>query len=840
MSSNASANLSRSETADRSAALTLHSAHVELDLRRAQDAAATTFLTTTTLEFDADLSLADSTWIDFIGDKVEQVTLNGTSLPVRYDGARIQVAGLAASNSLTIVGNGVYSRSGEGLHRFVDPVDGETYLYTQYEPADSRRVMACFEQPDMKARFTFTVHAPDGWQVLSNQSAVARHHAADAASQTVEFAQTLPISSYITAVAAGPYHRVDAAWSRGDQSVELGVFCRASLAEHLDAVEIIEVTQQGLDFFTENFDYPYPWGKYDQIFVPEYNLGAMENPGLVTFTEAYVFRGASTDSQHEGRANTILHEMAHMWFGDLVTMRWWDDLWLKESFADYMGALAAAEATRFSDAWVTFANRRKAWAYAQDQLPTTHPVVADIVDLEAAKLNFDGITYAKGAAVLKQLVAFVGRDAFFEGARRYFTRHEFGNTTLDDLLVQLEETSGRDVRAWSKAWLETTGVATLAIETDAAGQRAITQTISGQQPRPHRLAAAVYDLVNNQLLLRGVHDIDIAGERTAVDLPEADLTLLNAGDLTYAKVRLDASSLAAVESSLDTLDDALARGIVWSSLWNAVRDGELPASRFLRIVRRFAPTESNVGLLTSVLANGAFALSHYVADACRAEERRSWLDTTWSGVFAAEPGSGHQLAWARALATAAAHDEGRADGIRAILDGTGDTPAGLSLDADLRWMLVAALAATGHATPEEIDDQLTRDATSSGVTAHIEALASRPVQGVRDAAWHSAWTDRSLTNDHLAATISGFGAAGRRDLIGRFDAEYFERIRETWQTRSIEIARKLVLGLFPASDSLDLVDAWLKENADAPGALVRLVTEQRDNLARDLRVRGGQ
>ncbi len=411
MSSNASANLSRSETADRSAALTLHSAHVELDLRRAQDAAATTFLTTSTLEFDADLSLADSTWIDFIGDNVEQVTLNGTSLPVRYDGARIQVAGLEASNSLTIVGNGVYSRSGEGLHRFVDPVDGETYLYTQYEPADSRRVMACFEQPDMKALFTFTVHAPDGWQVLSNQSAVARHHAADAASQTVEFAQTLPISSYITAVAAGPYHRVDAAWSRGDQSVELGVFCRASLAEHLDADEIIEVTQQGLDFFTENFDYPYPWGKYDQIFVPEYNLGAMENPGLVTFTEAYVFRGASTDSQHEGRANTILHEMAHMWFGDLVTMRWWDDLWLKESFADYMGALAAAEATRFSDAWVTFANRRKAWAYAQDQLPTTHPVVADIVDLEAAKLNFDGITYAKGAAVLKQLVAFVGRDA---------------------------------------------------------------------------------------------------------------------------------------------------------------------------------------------------------------------------------------------------------------------------------------------------------------------------------------------------------------------------------------------------------------------------------------------
>ncbi|WP_166997104.1 aminopeptidase N [Paramicrobacterium fandaimingii] len=840
MSSNASANLSRSETADRSAALTLHRAHVELDLRRAQDAAATTFLTTTTLEFDADLSLADSTWVDFIGENVEQVTLNGENVPVQYDGARIQIAGLAASNSLTITANGVYSRSGEGLHRFVDPADGETYLYTQYEPADSRRVIACFEQPDMKARFTFTVHAPTGWHVLSNQSAVARHETPDAASQTVEFAPTLPISSYITAVAAGPYHRVGAEWSRGDQTVALGVFCRASLAEHLDADEIVEVTQQGLDFFTSNFDYPYPWGKYDQIFVPEYNLGAMENPGLVTFTEAYVFRGASTESQHEGRANTILHEMAHMWFGDLVTMRWWDDLWLKESFADYMGTLAAAEATRFSDAWVTFANRRKAWAYAQDQLPTTHPIVADIVDLEAAKLNFDGITYAKGAAVLKQLVAFVGRDAFFEGARRYFKHHEFGNTTLDDLLVQLEETSGRDVRAWSTAWLETTGVATLAIETDATGQRTITQTIPRQKPRPHRLAVAAYDLVNNRLVLRDSIDIDIDGERTHVDVPAADLTLLNAGDLTYAKVRLDASSLAAVESSLDTLDDALSRGLVWSSLWNAVRDGELRASRFLRIVRRYAPSESNVGLLTSVLANAAFALSHYVADAERDDERRSWLDAAWSGAFTAKPGSGHQLAWARALATAAASDDGRADGIRAILDGTGDAPEGLSLDADLRWMLVIALAATGHATPDEIDDELTRDNTSSGVTAHREARAALPEQSVKDAAWHSAWTDTSLTNDHLSATIEGFGAAERRDLTSGFDAEYFERIRETWQSRSIEIARRLVLGLFPESDSLDVVDAWLTENEDAPGALVRLVTEQRDKLARDLRVRAAQ
>ncbi|MCW4460050.1 aminopeptidase N [Microbacterium sp. MPKO10] len=891
MSSNASANLSRSETAARSAALTLHTARVELDLRRAPDAAARTFLTTTTLEFDADLSQGDSTWVDFIGENVEKVTLNGKGLPVQYDGARIQIAGLAASNSLTIVGNGVYSRSGEGLHRFVDPVDGETYLYTQYEPADSRRVMACFEQPDMKARFTFTVHAPAGWQVLSNQAratnttsadaAGARHatvpaasaRTSSAASQTVEFEPTLPISSYITAVAAGPYHRVDAEWTRGEQTVPLGVLCRASLAEHLDADEIIEVTRQGLDFFTDSFDYAYPWGKYDQIFVPEYNLGAMENPGLVTFAEGYVFRGASTDAQHEGRANTLLHEMAHMWFGDLVTMQWWDDLWLKESFADYMGALAAAEATRFSEAWVTFANRRKAWAYLQDQLPTTHPIVADIVDLEAAKLNFDGITYAKGAAVLKQLVAFVGRDAFFEGARRYFREHAFGNTTLDDLLVQLEETSGRDVRAWSRAWLETTGVSTLAIETDAAGQRHITQTAApGEQLRPHRLAVAEYDLVDDRLVLRDTVDLEIDGERTPLAARgsgadaagtgssrssdaanvhtsptpngsrtgDAALTLLNAGDDTYAKVRLDARGLAAVERALGTLEDSLARGIVWSALWNATRDGELAASRYLEIVRRFAPNESNVGLLTSVLANAAFTVTHYVADASRPAERRAWLEATWSGAFEAAPGSGHQLAWARALASASAYDDARAESIRGILDGTGDAPEGLPLDAELRWMLVTALAATGQAAEEQIDDELTRDNTSNGVTAHREALAARPDQGVKDAAWLEAWTNTSLSNDHLDATIHGFRAAGRRELIAAYDAEYFDRIRDAWQTRSIEIARRLVLGLFPADESLERVDAWLDANADAPAALVRLVREQRDHLARDLRVRAAQ
>lgn len=823
-----SANLTRQETAARSANVAVHSIRVELDVREATQPGQLVFGTKSTLVFDASTS---ETWIDFIGESVIRVVVNGVEVPVEYDGARITVTGLAASNTVVVEAMGVYSRSGEGMHRFTDPVDGETYLYTQYEPADSRRVMACFEQPDMKASYTFVVHAPTSWHVLSNQSVASAQE--QSGTQVVEFAPTLPLSSYITAVAAGPYHRVDSIWTRGEQDVALGVFCRASLAPHLEADEIIEVTRQGLDFFTDAFAFDYPWGKYDQIFVPEYNLGAMENPGLVTFTEAYIPRGAATDAQRGGRANTILHEMAHMWFGDLVTMRWWDDLWLKESFADYMGSHASAAATRFTDSWARFAANRKAWAYQQDQLPTTHPIVADIPDLEAAKLNFDGITYAKGAAVLKQLVAFVGEEQFFEGARRYFAAHAYGNTTLEDLLVQLEIVSGRDVRAWSKAWLETSGVSTLWLETDASGERMLVQS----DPRPHRLRVGLYDLINGRLTLREQVELDIAAERTPVALPDADLVLLNDDDLSYVKARIDEASLHAVTEALSTLKP-LPRALVWSSLWNATRDGELPAARYLEIVRRHAPFEENIALLSGVLANAAYTIAHFVPVAGRESERVAWLASAEAALDASAPGSDAQLAWARAFAAAAALNSARAERVRAILDGKG--PDGLPVDPELRWSFLTALATTGHASQESIEVELAQDGTADGRTSAIQALASRPIAEVRATAWNRAWNDQGLSNDHLDATIAGVRAGARRDLIAQFDDEYFERIVDAWSGRSIELAKRLVLGLFPGTDTTDAVDEWIVANESAPAALRRLVIEQRDHLAREIRVRAAQ
>jgi aminopeptidase N len=828
-----SANLTRDETAARAAVLRVETIEVDLDLREAPDPTVDGFPTSATLTFTAD---AGSTWIDFLGASVTEVVVNGEPRPVDWDGARVRIDGLRPHNVVTVRGRGRYSTSGEGLHRFRDPVDDAVYLYTQYEPADCRRVYPCFEQPDLKARWRFTVRAPAGWEVLSNGAETAREDIADGV--RVAFAETLPLSSYITAVAAGPYHRARGEWAGPSGVVPLGVLCRASLAPHLDGEEILDTTRRGLTFFSDLFAAPYPWGTYDQVFVPEYNLGAMENPGLVTFTEAYVFRGASTAAQREGRANTILHEMAHMWFGDLVTMRWWDDLWLKESFADFMGAHAAATVGGFPEAWVTFASRRKGWAYTQDQLPTTHPIVADIPDLEAAKLNFDGITYAKGASVLKQLVGFVGEDAFFRGAQRYFADHAYGNTTLDDLLAALETASGRDLGAWSAAWLRTTGVSDLHAARGADGLE-----LSQSTPRPDRVTVGLY--ADRDGLLTRVDSVtaEIAGARTGVPAAlgeDVRLVLPNDDDRTYAKVRLDAASLDAVESGLTTIEDPLARAVVWASLWNAVRDGELATTRYLRIVSRHAPRETSAALLTEAATRAAFAVAHYTADDDRDRLRSRWLEAAWTALHDAAPGSDAQLVWARAVGAAAAVCADRSAELSAILAGTRPAPEGLPLDPDLRWTWLIALAATGHAGAAAADAELAADPTAAGAVAHRTALAARPDAAVRAAAWDAAWQDETLTNDHLAATIAGVRAGGRRDLLARFDEDYFARIAEVWSTRSIEIARRLVDGLFPASDSLEPVDAWLAAHADAPGALRRLVIEQRDGLARELRVRAAQ
>ncbi|MFD4398783.1 aminopeptidase N [Kitasatospora sp. NPDC058478] len=843
-------NLSRDEAQQRASILAVEGYQVRLDVTSAPDPAAATFRSTTTVTFRCSRPGA-ATFLDLLAPAVHAVTLNGRAIDpaTAYDGARVHVDGLAAENVLTVEADCAYSRTGEGLHRFTDPVDGETYLYTHYEPADARRVFATFEQPDLKAPFGFTVTAPAAWDVWSN--AVHDKVTEEGAARTWEFAPTQPISSYLTAVVAGPYHVARDHYSREladgtTLEIPLSAMCRKSLAQYFDADEILGVTKLGLDFFHEEFDYPYPFGKYDQAFVPEYNIGAMENPGCVTFREEFVFRSKVTDAAYEGRANVILHEMAHMWFGDLVTMRWWDDLWLKESFADFMGSYGLIGArTRYSSAWVTFANQRKAWAYRQDQLPTTHPITADIRDLEDAKLNFDGITYAKGAAVLKQLVAYVGSEAFFEGARRYFKRHAFGNTELGDLLDVLEETSGRDLKAWAAAWLQTAGVDSLTpqVTTDAEGritELAVLQ--DGTVLRPHRIAIGLYDRDADGSLVRTERiELDVTGNRTVVaeaaGRPRPALVLLNDDDLTYCKIRFDSESLETLRTGLGDIHDELARALAWSAVWNLTRDGLMPARDYVALVLRFAGQEGNIGVLQSLHAQAKTAVDLYADPAWRGEGGRQLADGALRELREAVPGSDHQLAWARFLAQTAGGAE-HLGLVRGLLAGSARID-GLDIDQELRWSLWLALAAAGQAGDEELAGELAADNTASGKRQYTQCLAARPTAEAKAAAWSAVVDSDELPNALVEAQIAGFALPAHRDLTALYAAPYFKLLERVWAERTIEIAMRIVSGFFPraqtSEQTLAEADAWLDGHPQAAPALRRLVLECRDDLARALR-----
>ncbi|MFC9313052.1 aminopeptidase N [Streptomyces nigra] len=845
-------NLSRDEARERAALLAVDGYEVSLDVRSALgegdgDGAPRTFRSVTTIRFRC-AEPGASSFADLIAPSVTSVSLNGRDLDPSevFDGSRIALEDLAAENELVVDARCAYSRTGEGLHRFVDPEDGEVYLYTQYEPADSRRVFANFEQPDLKAPFRFEVRAPEQWTVWSNG-------AGELTDGVWRFAETKPISTYITCVVAGPYHYVTDSYTRelpdgGRLEIPLGAMCRKGLAPHFDADDVFLITKQGLDFFHDHFDYPYPFGKYDQAFVPEYNLGAMENPGLVTFREEYIFRGKVTRASYEGRANTILHEMAHMWFGDLVTMEWWDDLWLKESFADFMGAFANVGATRFKDAWITFANRRKAWAYRADQLPSTHPITADIRDLEDAKLNFDGITYAKGASVLKQLVAYVGQDAFLEGARRYFKRHAYGNTRLGDLLAVLEETSGRDMGAWARSWLQTAGVNALTPQVllDAEGridELAVLQEAAESHPelRPHRVAVGLYRRDADGTLQRYARaEADVDGPRTVVaELAGAeapDLVLVNDDDLTYCKTRFDETSLATLREALGELTDPLARALCWSALWNMTRDALLPAREFIGLVLRFGGRESDIGVLQMLHAWADSALTHYVAPEWRERGARLLTEGASEQLYAAGPGSEQQLAWARFFARVT--DERGLELLSGLLDGKA-TVEGLVVDQELRWAFLEPLAAHGVVGESELADELARDDTASGKRHQVRCLAARPSEAVKAQAWAQVVESDALSNALVEATIGGFAQASQRELLAPYTEKYFAAIDRVWRERSIQIGMDVVRGLFPALQqsraTLDATDAWLAAHEDAAPALRRLVLESRDDLARALR-----
>ncbi|XVX19010.1 aminopeptidase N [Actinomycetota bacterium] len=836
-------NLTREEAAERSALLSVDSYDIDLDLTTSER----TFRTQATVRFSCGTP-GSSSFIDFVGDSVQAISLNGRELDpsTHFVDSRISLPDLAESNELVIDATGTYMNTGEGLHRFVDPVDGEVYLYTQFEVPDSRRMYPVFEQPDLKATFAFTVTAPDHWQLISNSPTPEPSPAGEGTS-TWAFAPTQRISSYITALIAGPYDVVRDEVATRQGTVPLGVFCRKSLTQYLDADNIIDCTKRGFAFFEEEFDQPYPFEKYDQVFTPEYNMGAMENAGAVTITEVYVFRAKVPEALVERRALTILHELAHMWFGDLVTMKWWNDLWLNESFAEWASTTCQAEATQWTSAWTTFGTAEKSWAYRQDQLSSTHPIVAPIRDLHDVEVNFDGITYAKGASVLKQLVAFVGREPFREGLRAYFRAHAWGNTTLDDLLSELERTSGRDLRAWSAKWLETAGVNTLrpVIETDDRGRitsAVIEQTHAEGYPtlRPHRLAVGLYAVDGTTLKRTDRIELDVDGERT--EIPELigrerpDLLLVNDDDLAYAKIRLDDVSLATALAHPRGFTDSLPRSLVLGAAWDMTRDAEMPARDFVRLVLDSLPGETDSTLLRTLLAQLQSATLMYSAPARRAEARTGTLTALRELAASAAPGSDAQLQLVGAYAALLAPGDDTAY-VQGLLDGS-ESLEGLAIDTEMRWTLLTALAAAGAAGEDAIEAERQSDNTATGRERAARARASMPTAEAKEAAWQGAVVETDKPNSVIDALGLGFGRPGDPALLTPYIQRYHDALLEVAGSRTHAIVESIVEGFYPmalaSAELRDASQAWLDANEDAPAALRRLVAENRDAVTRAL------
>jgi aminopeptidase N len=858
----AAPNLTRDQAVERAAALGQDSARsyrIELDLTDGSGApSAETFSSRTTVTFAA--TPGASTFIDIVARTVRSAELNGAALDVGgYDpAAGLALTDLSATNTLVVEADCEYSHTGEGLHRFVDPTDDAVYLYSQFETADAKRMFTCFDQPDLKATYDLTVIAPADWHVISNGAITGRHGAPGATTAHV-FKTTPPMSTYLVALIAGPYARWTDEYTDEHGSIPLGIYCRASLADHMDAERLFAETRQGFDFYHRNFGVPYAFGKYDQLFVPEFNAGAMENAGAVTFLEDYVFRSKVTRASYERRAETVLHEMAHMWFGDLVTMKWWDDLWLNESFATFASVLCQAEATEYTNAWTTFANVEKSWAYRQDQLPSTHPIAADIPDLAAVEVNFDGITYAKGASVLKQLVAYVGLEPFLTGLRSYFRDHAFGNATFDDLLAALERASGRDLSGWGAQWLKTTGLNTLAPAFTVAADGtfasfAVAQ--SGAAPgagehRAHRVAVGVYDEVDGKLVRTHREELDLdAAPRTEVPAlvgkPRGKLVLVNDDDLTYCALRLDADSLAVLIDRIADFTEPLPRTLAWSAAWEMTRQAEFRARDFVALVQRGVGAESEVGVTQRLLLQAQTALSSYAETGWAAAEGwPGFVDRLLELAKAAEPGSDHQLAFVNAATTSLLSPR-HLEVIRGLFD---QDPAavglpGLIVDTDLRWRLVQALAAAGAVDAEAedspfIDAVLAQDPTAAGKRAAESARAARPRAEVKEKSWRTTMNDDSVPNITARSIVAGFAPFGQGGLLVPYVDRYFAEVAGVWERRSSEVAQTVVVGLYPSwainDDAAAAADKFLA--GDHPPALRRLISEGKAGIERSLRAR---
>lgn len=887
--------VTRAFSAQRRAELTVAALHLTLDLGRAADLTVTEFPVTATWQLS---TTATELVLDYLGE-VDAVTVNGAAAQYTVDGGVLRIAELTPQSELevTITGRSRYSRTGQGLHRFRDPVNGDTYLYSHCEPADARRIFPCCEQPSIKAPVTTTLIVPAAWRAFAN-GPLLRTEPAGEQTLRCEFATTPPLPSYLTAIAAGPYVGCEDSWvdqRHGGPALPLGAWCRRSMREYFDPEAILSLTKAGLDYFTTIFDSAFPWQAYHSIFVPEYNIGAMENPGLVTFTEAYIPRTTPTRAESAARTNTLLHEMSHMWFGDLVTPTWWDDLWLKESFAEYMGAAASVAISEHTDAWVNAAARRKAWALNQDQLPTTHPIAADIPDVQAARQNFDGITYAKGAAVLKQLVYYVGEEAFLAASRSYFAAHAHGTASFAELIAHLEAACGRSLTDWVSAWLQTSGVDHVSYQLTVGAHDTLELQLhnhgscspDGQQVRrPHRLQVGVWELAQGTPIAREPLDVELPLDAavTTVDTGypatqrDALLMVVNDHDHSYLVAQPDAQQAARLLQVVGEIPSPITRAVIWQQLWELTRDAALAPGEYLTAVLTHLLAESNATVTDMLLATAATAVESYLSGVEQLTERDRLAAGLWELLGRAEAGSDLQRQLALAYVPAAtAAGIGSLPQLRELLAGR----AGLVIDPRLRWAIATALSALGDLSLAEQEEFLAQDDTLQGQVMSFRTFYAAPLTARKDELLRQLLRPGALSNDEVKAGLAAWAMPLQQSLRRAAEADYFYEVNRWFAEHPQEIAELLIRGLYPTASLTDpeaaaralattqaqagaaeedfddapvggcddgsvihpvLLQgrAWLAQHADAPQALVRLIREAHDETARALRAQLAQ
>ncbi len=746
--------LTQHEAATRSALIEVQRYDIAVDMTGLLEGEV--FASTSTITFTCSEPGA-TTFVDVAMD-VGRATLNGVDVDVSQaaDG-RLPLPALAADNVLVVEASTTNTATGEGILRTVDPTDKLVYVWTSLEPDEARRVWACFDQPDLKAPHRFVVTAPSSWVVTSNGAPESIDDAEGTDARVWTYPDTPRLSTYVVVVNAGPFHEV----RRQHDGYDLGFYCRQSLVPVLerDLDELVTLTRQGLAFFGERFAFPFPQARYDQVFVP--NLGgAMENWGCVTYGDGQLFRTPPTHAQRSVRAEFIFHEMAHMWFGDLVTMQWWDDLWLNEAFASWAANWGMAGSSEFTEQWATFLALSKRTAYEMDMSPASHPIRSEVADVSAAMANFDAITYVKGQSVLHQLVAYIGEDAFVEGLRDYFSRFAFSNTRLDDLMDCYSRASGRDLSAWTKAWLDEAGTDVISL----VGDELVVETNDDQEPRPHHLDIAVFDTSGDELVAVGRSSHEITGSRTPVALPAGELRLVNAGDYTFAAVKPDATSLEQMLARIDQFTDPLDRALVGATAGQLLLLGDVAPRDVSAALTRALASETSPALIEPFLGQALQVADRWAP----APESPGLLRNLADAVVGLVDVPDARQAALRTLAASAS-----TDAHWAVLD----EAAAQATDLDLAWRILVRRSELGDYDEDRVGRLLESDPDPDAGMRRLAVLAARPDADAKEEVWRAFFVDYAVPASRETLVLgSTFWRPGQAELLAPFTHRYLDEL----------------------------------------------------------------